>query len=352
MLPDALDRFVSVLRSRSQRRISLDRLRDDFARACPELAEQADRRDLLARLIQRAAQRGAFNLPRSSAAWDRAGIAPLPKFVVLSVPPARRPAPTAGYAWHPLLGFAAQERNARRLTTLHAINEWLKNDPDLTYTVPIKERSLEIFGDEKRLDQLRTSSTHFFDHQLALAALGCRLCPIPLPYEEGPPATRGRPILIIENNDTWASFCTWNRIASAFAAVAYAGGGNAKGIGFDELFIDSLLERRGSSQLYYFGDLDPRGVHIGAGAAQRRAARESVPLQPAATLYAWLLAQGVRVKAMTEESVTKEGLEWFPPALRAPVAELFAARCRIPQECLGTRVLRGWDAARDGAIPG
>jgi hypothetical protein len=39
--------------------------------------------------------------------------------------------------------------------------------------------------------------------------------------------------------------------------------------------IDILLERCGASELFYFGDLDARGVAIGAGAAQRRAARKA-----------------------------------------------------------------------------
>jgi hypothetical protein len=42
----------------------------------------------------------------------------------------------------------------------------------------------------------------------------------------------------------------------------------------------------------------------------------------------------------TEEKVPVDALAWFPNALRTPVAELFAARRRIPQESLGTRVLR------------
>jgi hypothetical protein len=352
MLPDAFDRLLSALRGGGQRRITLEQLRTEFARACPELAEQADRRDHLSRLIQAAAARGALNLPRNAAAWDRAGAAALPRFIVLNVPRVRRPAPIPGYAWHPVLAFAAHEANARRLATLRTVNEWLKTDPDLTYTVPIKERSLEIFGDEKRLDQLRTSNTHFFSGQLALPALGCRICPIPLPCENGPPEARGGPILIVENNDTWASFCAWNRAAKKFAAVAYAGGGNAKGISYDELFIDSLLERCGSSELFYFGDLDRRGLRIGAGAAQRRAERNAVPLMPAATFYRWLLAHGARVAVEVEEPVPAEDLAWLPGDLHAPVVKLFAAPRRIPQECLGTRVLRQWDVARDGAIPG
>ena len=56
--------------------------------------------------------------------------------------------------------------------------------------------------------------------------------------------------------------------------------------------LDILLKRCGASELFYFGDLDARGVVIGAGAAQRRAGRKAAPLTPAATFYSWLLAHG------------------------------------------------------------
>jgi hypothetical protein len=352
MQPDAFDRFLSALRAGGQRRIRLARLRSEFARACPELAEQADRRDHLAGLIQTGATRGELSLPRGPKPWDRSGAAALPTFITLNLPPPNQPAPTSGYAWHPLLAFAAHESNVRRLRTLRTINEWLKTNPDLTYTVPIKERSVEIFYDEKRLDKLRAGNTHFFAGQLPLSSLACRICPIPLPHELGPRETRGRPILIVENNDTWESFCVWNRTAQKFAAVAYAGGGHAKGIIYDELFVDSLLERCDSHQLLYFGDLDPRGLRIAAGAAQRRVARKAIPLLPAATLYAWLLARGIRAPSKTGTRMAAGDLAWLPDTLRTPVSELFAARRRISQEWLGTRALRHWDLARDGPIPG
>lgn len=351
MQPDAFDRFLSALRAGGQRRIRLDRLRSAFARACPELAEQADRRDHLAGLIQTGATRGELGLPRGIKPWDRSGAAALPTFITLNLPRPCRPAPTSGYAWHPLLAFAARESNVRRLQTLRDINEWLKTDPDLTYTVPIKERSLEIFNDEKRLDRLREGNTHFFAGQLSLSSLACRICPIPLPYELGPQETRGCPILIVENNDTWESFCVWNRLAQKFAAVAYGGGGHGKGIIYDELFVDSLLERCDSHELLYFGDLDPRGLRIAAGTAQRRIARKAIPLQPAATFYAWLLVRGVRAPAKTRTRMVAGDIAWLPDTLRAPVSELFTARQRISQEWLGTRALRHWDLGQDVSIP-
>lgn len=340
MSSDAIDRFVRALGSTGQRRITLDKLRVVFAAACPELAEQPDRRTHLAQLIQQAAGHDELMLPRGASAWDRAGASALPNFVILNAERSvRDPAVPAGYAWHPLLAFAASERNALRLAALTTVNEWLKTGPDLDCVVPIKERSLEIFDDEKRLDRLRTGG-ELFNGQLKLSALACRICPVPLPYEAGPPAATGRPVLVIENNDTWASFCAWNRQAARFSAVAYAGGGHAKGMSYDELFLDTLLERGATRELLYFGDIDPAGIRIAAGAAQRRASWGGSALVPAVPLYDWLVRHGKRVSLKASEQVTAEELTWLPAGIRDSVTQLFAARQRIPQESLGTRVLR------------
>jgi hypothetical protein len=204
--------------------------------------------------------------------------------------------------------------------------------------VPIKERSLEIFGDEKRLDQLRAGRTNLYG-QLSLAALGCRICPIPLPFEAGPLSARGQPVLILENNDSWASFSLWNRRAARYAAVAYAGGGHGKSIAYDENFIDELLERFESTKLLYFGDIDPAGLHIASGAAERRAKRQALPLQPADRLYGWLLAHGTRTPIQSGQRGKFTDVAWLPEELRGRVEALFLQRLRIPQESLGTRVL-------------
>jgi hypothetical protein len=259
--------------------------------------------------------------------------------VTLAAPPVPRTAVIeAGYSWHPLLKFAASERNRLRLLSAKRVNEWLKGDPDLTLVVPIKERSLEIFGDEKRLDELRGGTTMLFG-QLGLAALGCRICPIPMPFEAGPVTARTRPILVVENNDTWASFAAWNRAAARYSAVAYAGGGHGKSLAYDEAFLDELIARFEAGALFYFGDLDPAGIRIASCAAERRAQRGSMPLQPAVALYGWILTTGVRTPLLTTDVVSSAELAWLPAPLREPASALFAAGQRIPQESLGTRVL-------------
>ncbi|QQO35341.1 hypothetical protein JJC00_06560 [Bradyrhizobium diazoefficiens] len=339
MLLEPADRLVRALKKTGRRRIPLEMLRKQFASACPELAEQPDRRTRLADALRVAADTGEILLPKQAQSWDRTGGAALPGFVMLAT---RRPQPSPvvapGYGWHPLLAFAARERNRLRLQSAKRINEWLKTDPDLSLVVPIKERSLEIFGDEKRLDQLRGGMTALFG-QLSLATLGCRVCPIPLPFEAGPDSAHGRPILIVENNDTWASFSEWNHVAGRYSAVAYAGGGHGKSLGYDETFIDELLDRFEAAQLFYFGDIDPAGLRIASRAAERRAGRGGLALQPMAPLYTWLLLHGTRTPLRSGERASQRDLAWLPEDLRDPVEALFAAGQRLPQESLGTRIL-------------
>jgi Uncharacterized protein conserved in bacteria C-term(DUF2220) len=339
MPPEPAARLIQALKQTGRRRIPLGQLRREFAAACPELAEQADRRTRLAQLLQNAAASGEIVLPLGKRSWDRTGGAPLPGFVLLAEPAApRAPAVAPGHSWHPLLGFAATERNRLRLEAARCINEWLKSDPDLSLNVPIKERSLEIFGDEKRLDRLRGGSDRLFG-RLSLSSLGCRVCPIPLPFEAGPASAVGKPLLIVENNDSWVSFSMWNRSAARLSAVAYAGGGHAKSLAYDETFIDELIGRFQAAALYYFGDIDPAGLRIASQAAQRRALRLALPLQPAASLYTWLLEHGRRTPLEGSERVMDQDIQWLPPDVRRPVTVLFASKQRVPQEALGTRVL-------------
>jgi hypothetical protein len=339
MLPEPASRLVSALKKTGRRRIPLDMLRLLFAAACPELAEQPDRRTRLAETLQNAADAGDILLPRGLRSWDRAGGASLPGFVTLAaLQPAPPPAIEPGYGWHPLLKFAASETNRLRLQAAKRVNEWLKTDPDLTLIVPIKERSLEIFGDEKRLDELRGGTTMLFG-RLGLAAIACRICPVPMPFDAGPDTARGQPILVIENNDTWASFAAWNRAAGRYSAIAYAGGGHGKSLAYDEAFLDELRTRFEAKALFYFGDLDPAGIRIASRAAERRAQRGGVPLHPASALYDWLLSAGMRTALPNGEQALPSDLAWLPDTLRDAVSALFAAGQRIPQESLGTRVL-------------
>jgi hypothetical protein len=344
MQPDlrsAGERFVGELKLNPRRRVPLEQIRSAYAQVCPELAERADARRHLKTLILTAVEQGVCRLPRKVTSRDRQNEDGLPLFIVLNRPArASRVVIPPGYAWHPMLAFAVEERSARRLECLKTINEWLKRSPDLQTRIPIKERSLEIFGNEKKLDRLRSGGESLFQGRLALARLGCRICPLPLPFEMGPASAQGRPVLVLENHDTWFSFCDWNRENAQYACVAYAGGGHRKGLAYDEGFLDELLQRARSSELSYFGDVDPAGLSIAAGTARIRANRNAVALTPATTLYQWVIEHGFRRPMRSRQQSAVEDILWLPDPLRSPVEELFRAGLRIPQESLGTIALR------------
>ena len=74
----------------------------------------------------------------------------------------------------PALAFAADERNLARRTTLEAINTFLiAKRREKLHPVPTRERSLHIFGDEKRLDNLRKTKTTLFEGRISLSDLSC-----------------------------------------------------------------------------------------------------------------------------------------------------------------------------------
>src|SRR5438309_51326 len=82
-----------------------------------------------------------------------------------------------------------------------------------------KVRSLEIFGDEKRLDQLMRGSALFGNGRLTPETLRCIIVSEPLPWTRGP--NPDGPILVIENAATWHSYCRWNAERKHFSAVVY-----------------------------------------------------------------------------------------------------------------------------------
>src|SRR5262249_226893 len=124
--------------------------------------------------------------------------------------------------------------------------------------VPIKERSLDIFGDEKRLDQLARGSALFGEGRLTAESLRCFVVPEPLPWTAGPDRTK--PLLVIENAATWHSYCRWNSDRKLFSAVVY-GCGNRFVDGAPSL-KEIFAALGGPRRVLYFGDLDPQGLLI------------------------------------------------------------------------------------------
>ncbi len=200
--------------------------------------------------------------------------------------------------------------------------------------VPKRERSLELFGDEKRLDALVKRSLFVRGH-LSLDLLRCFEVPPPLVWEAGPPKSRGRAILTVENHHTWHSFCRWNRTAGAYAAVVYGGGDRFVGAAADLERVSEATNANG--RVDYFGDLDGRGLKIPVAACKMT----HLPILPAARWYDILL-DPVKVPPDRGDVHVPPGLvAWLAREHREPTARLLSHGMRLPQEWVGWEVLGG-----------
>ena len=90
--------------------------------------------------------------------------------------------------------------------------------------------------------------------KLPLSVLGCFQVSAPLPYR--PAAAPGRPVLVLENKDTYWSFGEWNTTANYFSAVVYGGSEAFQSTG--AALAQTMREVQAGHALY-FGDLDPKG---------------------------------------------------------------------------------------------
>ena len=246
--------FEDELRALGKRRIGLPDLRAAYLRPHPEALYAPDLRGLLLDALQTLEREGVADIPKRG--WDGSGAPALPRTASLC-PTVRSRLARTPHAWLPALAFAADERHPVRRADLQAINAFLLSTRSKELTpAPTKERSLQIFGDEKRLDDLRKGTAALFEGRISLDDLRCYPVAPPLPYETPGRGMSGRPILVLENYQSYDSFCRWNREAALYAAIAY-GGGNAFRQGADNL--DDLITHTEGCGAMYLGDLDPAG---------------------------------------------------------------------------------------------
>jgi hypothetical protein len=249
------------------------------------------------------------------------------------------------FPWAPELAFVPDLPRVEHPEELLAIQRFLASGGRHRLVVPMRERSVQLFGDEKRLEQLRRGSL-FGPGRLSLATLRCLSVSPPLAMEVGPPGSAGRPALILENHHPWWSFCRWNQQHGAYSYVVY-GAGASFGAEALRFLADTVMDGRDEAPvLHYAGDIDAEGLRIPWRAAPI-AAELGLRLLPAARWYARMLAEadalaraGVPLSVDQAIPIGPE-LAWLPEALHAAVRDAFAAGRRVPQEVVGTEVLAG-----------
>jgi hypothetical protein len=320
--------FWDALRSTHPRRtrFALEHLLETFQRLFPHRHGDADVRIVLARLLGELEQSGAICLPRKSnrRAYDHSERTPLPKHIVRNDRPGR--VKQAAVVWRPELAFASDFGSLWQAELL-AVQEWLRNGGTTAALVALRERSVEIFGDEKRLDSLLGTQL-FAPGRLTLDLLRCYLPSVPIYVVSLPQDGLPRPLLVVENHTTFDTLRRWNERSRRYSAVAFGAG--AAFIAACESLRPHLAAQSCSGQLFYFGDLDPKGIWIPARASQDC----GIEVHPDETLYTVLLVKGRKHRALPREPFAFESelLDWLPASLREEVGRHFRSGRRLPQE--------------------
>jgi hypothetical protein len=237
-----------------------------------------------------------------------------------------------GIAWAPELAFLSSTRAGVEPEDLLKLNAFFTQGGREHPMIPIKERSLQIFGDEKRLDGLLSSSL-FRPGHLRLEQLRCWVVGEPLGWRRGPAGTSDQPLLIIENAATWHSYCRWNEERALFGAVVYGKGFNV--LASVTYLEDVFSELGGHRPLFYFGDLDPTGLLIPYQASLEAQRLGLPPIAPHGWSYRKLLELGKGKESEWDgPAADEQSLRWLD-ILEAPARQLFGRRMRLAQEHLG-----------------
>lgn len=237
------------------------------------------------------------------------------------------------FAWCPKLAFLRDTRISIPFMELLQLDSFLKQNPTARDRVPIKERSLEIFLDEKRLDMLLNSAL-FRSERLNLERdLFCEIVGEPLSWKRGPIEAAQQPLIVVENAATWHSYCRWNRERKLFSAVLYGCGNRfVDGVRYIE---DVFSELGGARPVFYFGDLDPQGLLIPQEASNRSRSLGLPSIEPHLWSYRKLLSLGAgREQPWEGEIVSSTLCDWLADCAE-PARRLFVARKRIAQEYVG-----------------
>jgi len=350
-MPDELDParltdFAHRLGEHPRRRIDQRVLWSAFAASFPGRPQGPEERRWLLAALEHLAAGGFVRLPSPRGyRWDRTvGVA-----IPTSVDLIRNSAPVPNglwrtFPWHPRLQWIADLPyvSGDQEQFLRKVHEGLVQGWFCTPT-PLKYRSLQLTGDEKKLRRMMKTKL-FGPGHLDLELLGCAADVVPLAWES---ISESSSVIIFENAGPFviARTVLTEMSEPPYGMVAYGGGA-----GF-ELSVRHLLTiRRPVERIDYVGDLDWDGLRIALG-ARNAAKKVGLPdIHPAEGLHQAMLEASRRFgrplgwpflslpdgRRKPEASL----LAFLPDKIRSNVATILQAGNRIPEEVLGPEELR------------
>jgi hypothetical protein len=217
---------------------------------------------------------------------------------------------------------------------------------------PMKYRSLQLTGDEKRLGDL-VQTLLFRPGRLSLELLGCAPDIPPLALEE---IGTSNVALVFENA---AAFRTASQVLKQYRCPPYGMLGFGAGRGFERSILHFQFIKRHIVRIEYVGDLDRPGLHIARGAARLAQTEGLPPVIPAYGLHRAMFTsiqqfghpEGLEYqeKERREDPGDEELVSWLPEDVRMECLAMIQAGRRIPEEVLGPDELQTvWRAFFDG----
>lgn len=330
---DRASRVAEQLAGWPRRRVPLLELWRLFDEVDPVTRGSTRRRQLLADCLAELGAAGVIEFP-AAASFDRTQRPPLPRFITIPTTH-QSDSPTRDPVWHPDLSWAETLRvTGAQAELLKQVNSWLfrgagRDQP----LVPLRERSLELLGEEKALDTLMGTSL-FGPGRLTLELLRTYRVTLPLHVTSVGP---GDVLLVVENSDTFDSLRrALSETPGRVGTLAWGAGA-----GFESSVLSVASMEPAVREIRYFGDLDAAGLRIPA-AASRLARQEDLPaVRPATALYTALLAVGRPHSAQLPLDAQRadELVGWLDPQHRQPCRLLLTEGHRIAQEAVGLAYL-------------
>ncbi|MEG8184454.1 Wadjet anti-phage system protein JetD domain-containing protein [Nocardia terpenica] len=275
---------------------------------------------------------GHVEVPKTS--FDRTAHPPLPAYVRKPAEPSVPRRKTHRPVWHEELSWAAKLWDDKALTAtdqrhLTAVNTWLSRRQGTA--VPMRERSLDIFDDEKTLDTVVLGPL-FAPGRLTWQLLEAFPCWPPVEQT----VLGDGDWLIVENFTTYHSITGRAREAGFRGRIVWGSGNQVA------TRLSALADSPAPQRLWYFGDIDAGGFRVARSAARRADLLGLPPLRPARGLYRMAFERG-KPRGDKANRPNGEALawirSWLGEQLGSDIAELVGQRNRIVQEYVGKVVL-------------
>jgi hypothetical protein len=329
--------FLGRLGTLKRKRIPRKEIWSAFSETYSQLPEGVEQRRCLMTLLNELEASGEVKLPvRHGKSWDRSSNVATPSWLDIPQEQKRRSTEWRSYPWHPQLQWVLErtQLSAEQFQFLKQVQKGLVGNW-YSQLAPLKYRSLQLTGDEKKLISLCKSQL-FGEGRLSFSMLGCDPEILPMVIERVGDESS---LLIFENAAPYmvARRALLSMDSKPVGHIAYGSGHQvSKSIEYLQFFTPRI------TQILYVGDLDSRGIYI-ASKLQRLASANGLPtVLPASTIHRQMLTAAAELNSPNgwpdNSEPAKASGDWIFDFLaedsRDSVRKIVESRRRIPEEVI------------------